>query len=60
MAPCRADYYLTAVAKHDGMEGYYLAHGEEPGRGHADIDRVDRQLIETLSQRRACPNRAQL
>jgi Ti-type conjugative transfer relaxase TraA len=36
MAPGRADYYLTAVAKHDGVEGYYLAHGEEPGRwlGH--------------------------
>ena len=32
MAPGRADYYLTAVAKQDGVEGYYLAHGEEPGR----------------------------
>ncbi len=32
MAPGRADYYLTAVAKHDGVEGYYLARGEEPGR----------------------------
>jgi conjugative relaxase-like TrwC/TraI family protein len=36
MAPGRADYYLTAVAKRDGVEGYYLARGEEPGRwlGH--------------------------
>ncbi len=36
MAPGRADYYLTAVAKQDGVEGYYLARGEEPGRwlGH--------------------------
>ncbi|MEX2550628.1 MAG: MobF family relaxase, partial [Nitriliruptoraceae bacterium] len=37
MAPGRADYYLTAVARgDDGVEGYYLAHGEEPGRwlGH--------------------------
>jgi hypothetical protein len=32
MAPGRADYYLTAVAKRDGVEGYYLARGEEPGR----------------------------
>ena len=32
MAPGRADYYLTAVANHDGVEGYYLARGEEPGR----------------------------
>jgi conjugative relaxase-like TrwC/TraI family protein len=33
MAPGRADYYLTAVARHeDGVEGYYLARGEEPGR----------------------------
>jgi conjugative relaxase-like TrwC/TraI family protein len=33
MAPGRADYYLTAVARGgDGVEGYYLAHGEEPGR----------------------------
>jgi conjugative relaxase-like TrwC/TraI family protein len=32
MAPGRADYYLTAVAKRDGLEGYYLARGEEPGR----------------------------
>jgi conjugative relaxase-like TrwC/TraI family protein len=37
MAPGRADYYLTAVARGgDGVEGYYLARGEEPGRwlGH--------------------------
>jgi len=37
MAPGRADYYLTAVALgDDGVEGYYLARGEEPGRwlGH--------------------------
>ncbi len=37
MAPGRADYYLTAVARgDDGVEGYYLARGEEPGRwlGH--------------------------
>jgi conjugative relaxase-like TrwC/TraI family protein len=36
MAPGRADYYLTAVAKRDGVEGYYLARGEEAGRwlGH--------------------------
>jgi Ti-type conjugative transfer relaxase TraA len=36
MAPGRADYYLTAVANHDGVEGYFLARGEEPGRwlGH--------------------------
>ena len=37
MAPGRADYYLTAVARgDDGAEGYYLARGEEPGRwlGH--------------------------
>jgi conjugative relaxase-like TrwC/TraI family protein len=33
MAPGRADDYLTAVARHDdGVEGYYLARGEEPGR----------------------------
>jgi conjugative relaxase-like TrwC/TraI family protein len=33
MAPGRADYYLTAVARGaDGVEGYYLARGEEPGR----------------------------
>lgn len=34
MAPGRADYYLTAVARggDDGVEGYYLAPGEEPGR----------------------------
>ena len=33
MAPGRADYYLTAVARSDdGVEGYYLARGEEPGR----------------------------
>ena len=32
MAPGRADYYLTAVANHDGVERYYLARGEEPGR----------------------------
>jgi conjugative relaxase-like TrwC/TraI family protein len=32
MAPGRADYYLTAVAKRDGVEGYYLARGEEAGR----------------------------
>jgi hypothetical protein len=33
MAPGRADYYLTAVARgDDGVEGYYLARGEEPGR----------------------------
>ncbi len=38
MAPGRADYYLTAVARgdDDGVEGYYLSRGEEPGRwlGH--------------------------
>jgi Ti-type conjugative transfer relaxase TraA len=37
MAPGRADYYLTAVARgDDGVQGYYLARGEEPGRwlGH--------------------------
>ncbi len=37
MAPGRADYYLTAVARGDDrVEGYYLARGEEPGRwlGH--------------------------
>jgi conjugative relaxase-like TrwC/TraI family protein len=37
MAPGRADYYLTAVARGgEGVEGYYLARGEEPGRwlGH--------------------------
>jgi conjugative relaxase-like TrwC/TraI family protein len=37
MAPGREDYYLTAVARGgDGVEGYYLARGEEPGRwlGH--------------------------
>jgi conjugative relaxase-like TrwC/TraI family protein len=37
MGPGRADYYLTAVARgEDGVEGYYLARGEEPGRwlGH--------------------------
>jgi Ti-type conjugative transfer relaxase TraA len=37
MAPGRADYYLTAVARGgNGVEGYYLARGEEPGRwlGH--------------------------
>jgi Ti-type conjugative transfer relaxase TraA len=37
MAPGRADYYLTAVARGDDrLEGYYLARGEEPGRwlGH--------------------------
>jgi hypothetical protein len=37
MGPGRADYYLTAVARGgDGVEGYYLARGEEPGRwlGH--------------------------
>jgi conjugative relaxase-like TrwC/TraI family protein len=37
MAPGRADYYLTTVARgDDGLEGYYLARGEEPGRwlGH--------------------------
>ena len=32
MGPGRAGYYLTAVAKQDGVEGYYLARGEEPGR----------------------------
>ena len=32
MGPGRAGYYLTAVAKQDGAEGYYLARGEEPGR----------------------------
>jgi conjugative relaxase-like TrwC/TraI family protein len=33
MAPGRADYYLTAVARGgEGVEGYYLARGEEPGR----------------------------
>jgi Ti-type conjugative transfer relaxase TraA len=33
MGPGRADYYLTAVARGaDGVEGYYLARGEEPGR----------------------------
>ncbi|TVR35676.1 MAG: hypothetical protein EA388_06360, partial [Nitriliruptor sp.] len=33
MGPGRADYYLTAVARSDGgVEGYYLARGEEPGR----------------------------
>jgi conjugative relaxase-like TrwC/TraI family protein len=33
MAPGRADYYLTAVARgDDGVEGYYLARGEAPGR----------------------------
>jgi conjugative relaxase-like TrwC/TraI family protein len=33
MAPGRADYYLTAVARGGGgVEGYYLARGEEPGR----------------------------
>jgi conjugative relaxase-like TrwC/TraI family protein len=33
MAPGRADHYLTAVAGgDDGVEGYYLARGEEPGR----------------------------
>jgi conjugative relaxase-like TrwC/TraI family protein len=33
MGPGRADYYLTAVARgDDGVEGYYLARGEEPGR----------------------------
>ncbi len=33
MAPGRVDYYLTAVARgDDGVEGYYLALGEEPGR----------------------------
>jgi conjugative relaxase-like TrwC/TraI family protein len=32
MGPGRADYYLTAVARgEDGVEGYYLARGEEPG-----------------------------
>ncbi len=37
MGPGRASYYLTAVARgEDGVEGYYLARGEEPGRwlGH--------------------------
>jgi conjugative relaxase-like TrwC/TraI family protein len=38
MAPGRADYYLTAVARGggEGVEGYYLSRGEEPGRwlGH--------------------------
>ena len=37
MGPGRAGYYLTAVARgEDGVEGYYLARGEEPGRwlGH--------------------------
>ncbi|MFP4150308.1 MAG: MobF family relaxase, partial [Nitriliruptoraceae bacterium] len=33
MGPGRAGYYLTAVARgEDGVEGYYLARGEEPGR----------------------------
>jgi conjugative relaxase-like TrwC/TraI family protein len=33
MGPGRADYYLTAVARGgEGVEGYYLARGEEPGR----------------------------
>ncbi len=33
MGPGRASYYLTAVARgDDGVEGYYLARGEEPGR----------------------------
>jgi len=33
MGPGRADYYLTADARgDDGVEGYYLARGEEPGR----------------------------
>jgi len=33
MGPGRAGYYLTAVARGvDGVEGYYLARGEEPGR----------------------------
>jgi conjugative relaxase-like TrwC/TraI family protein len=33
MAPGRADYYLTAVARGgERVEGYYLARGEEPGR----------------------------
>jgi len=33
MGPGRAGYYLTAVARgDDGVEGYYLARGEEPGR----------------------------
>jgi conjugative relaxase-like TrwC/TraI family protein len=38
MAPGRADYYLTAVARRDdgGVEGYYLARGEEPGRWLGD------------------------
>ena len=37
MAPGRTDYYITAVARgDDGVEGYYLARSEEPGRwlGH--------------------------
>ncbi len=37
MGPGRAGYYLTAVVRgEDGVEGYYLARGEEPGRwlGH--------------------------
>ena len=40
MAPGRADYYLAAVARgDDGVEGYYLARGEEPGRwlGHGAV-----------------------
>jgi len=33
MGPGRAGYELTAVARgEDGVEGYYLARGEEPGR----------------------------
>ncbi|MFU8841678.1 MAG: MobF family relaxase, partial [Nitriliruptoraceae bacterium] len=33
MGTGRAGYYLTAVARgEDGVEGYYLARGEEPGR----------------------------
>jgi conjugative relaxase-like TrwC/TraI family protein len=33
MGPGRADYYLAAVARGgEGVEGYYLARSEEPGR----------------------------
>ena len=35
MGPGRAGYYLTAVAKQDGVEGYYLARGRNPAAGSA-------------------------